>query len=190
MFLIHRPSSEEIDRFLGAAKNLSLSYQPIGLAQSNPRDFKIDEAIAEIGQGESAFASAKAALKSWRHFELGWVQLFPCRAPIEPQTTVAVLARHLGLWSLNACRVVYSIDDATGGNFGFAYGTLTEHAECGEELFEVAFDRGSGQVSYRIRAVSKPRAALAKIGYPFTRLFQDRFRRDSIRAMKRAVAAA
>src|ERR1051325_716217 len=187
MFLIHRPSAKEIERFLDTAKNLSLSYQPIGLAQSNPRDFKIDEATAVIGQGKSEFESARTALKTWRHFELGWVQLFPRHAPIEPETNVAVLARHLGLWSLNACRVVYSIGDETGVKFGFAYGTLTEHAERGEELFEVAFDQTSGQVNYRIRAVSQPRPVLAQIGYPFTRLFQNRFRRDSIRAIKRAV---
>jgi hypothetical protein len=41
------------------------------------------------------------------------------------------------------------------------------------------------EVTYRIRAVSKPRAALALAGYPITRLFQERFRRDSIAAMKR-----
>lgn len=190
MFLTRRPSSEEIDRFLDAAKHLSLSYQPIGLAQSNPRDFKSDAVTAVIGHGESLFELARAALKNWRHFELGWVQLFPRHALTEPETNVAVLARHLGLWSLNACRVVYLLGDETGDSFGFAHGTLTEHAERGEELFEVAFDRGSEQVTYRIRAVSKPRAVLAQIGYPFTRLFQDRFRRDSIAAMKRAVAAA
>src|SRR6188768_3076153 len=39
-----------------------------------------------------------------------------------------------GFWSLNGCRVLYHLD---GGDtrFGFAYGTLTNHAEAGEELF-------------------------------------------------------
>src|SRR5581483_4859117 len=44
-----------------------------------------------------------------------------------------------------------------------------------------------GAEIYRIRAVSKPRAALARIGYPITRMFQARFRRDSIHPMQRAV---
>jgi uncharacterized protein (UPF0548 family) len=98
-----------------------------------------------------------------------------------------VLVHHLGLWSLNGCRIVYSVGDGES-SFGFAYGTLTNHAEMGEEIFEISLNPESEQVIYRIRAVSKPRAILARIGYPYTRLCQARFRRDSIAAMKRAVA--
>jgi len=42
-------------------------------------------------------------------------------------------------------------------------------------------------VIYRIRAVSKPRAMLVRIGYPYARIAQARFRRDSIAALKRAI---
>jgi uncharacterized protein (UPF0548 family) len=48
------------------------------------------------------------------------------------------LARHYGFWSLNACRVVYVVDDrGAQPRYGFAYGTLMEHAETGEERFTV-----------------------------------------------------
>jgi len=70
---------------------------------------------------------------------------------------VAVLIRHLGFWSLNGARVVSRIGGTgTAGSFGFAYGTLTNHAEHGEESFEVALDPRSGDVTYRIKAVSWP----------------------------------
>ena len=36
--------------------------------------------------------------------------------------------------------------------FGFAYGTLTNHAESGEELFEVFLDPQRADVIYRILA--------------------------------------
>jgi uncharacterized protein (UPF0548 family) len=143
-----------------------------------------------IGQGEEAFQRARMALRKWRQFELGWVELFPRAASIEKDTNVAVLVRHLGFWSLNACRVVYHLGDLEEGwVFGLAYGTLTNHAECGEEIFEVSFNPQTKAVTYRIRAASKPRALAARIGYPLTRRFQDRFRRDSIAAVKRAMAA-
>ena len=101
---------------------------------------------------------------------------------------VAVLVRHLGVWSLNGCRVLELTGDRESGPlFGFFYGTLTNHAEMGEELFEVNLNATTGEVTYRIRAFSKPRAALARIGYPITRSLQARFRRDSIAAMQRAV---
>ena len=55
------------------------------------------------------------------------------------------------------------------GRFGFAYGTLTNHAEAGEELFEVWLDARTDQVMYRIRAISRPRAVLARLGYRIVR---------------------
>jgi uncharacterized protein (UPF0548 family) len=59
----------------------------------------------------------------------------------------------------------------------------------GEEIFELVLEPESERVIYRIRAVSKPRAALARIGYPITRVFQERFRRDSLIALRRALRA-
>jgi uncharacterized protein (UPF0548 family) len=71
--------------------------------------------------------------------------------------------------------------------FGFAYGTLVNHVEQGEEIFEVSLRPETHEVVYRIRAVSRPRAVLARLGYPAVRMFQARFRRDSGEAMRRAV---
>ncbi len=183
---IRRPSPKQIAEFITQSRNLPLSYHPIGIAQADPPGFKVDEVSAVIGRGPAIFEDAKLALTKWRQFALGWVELFPLEASIEPDRSVAVLARHLGCWSLNGCRVVYLIDE-DARRFGFAYGTLTNHAECGEEIFEVSMNE-SDEVIYRIRAVSKPRAAFARIGYPITRLFQAKFRRDSIAAMRRAVS--
>jgi len=191
MFLTHRPSPREIEEFINQSRHLSLSYEQVGIAKQSPAGFSIDEASGVLGQGAQTFELAKLALTEWRHFDLGWVELFPRRAAIEPETVVAVLVHHLGFWSLNGCRVVYGIGEMKAGtNFGFAYGTLTSHAEMGEESFEVLLEPESEQVVYRIRAVSRSRAALARIGYPLTRVFQERFRKDSIRALQRAIQAA
>ena len=189
MFLARRPSPQDVDRFLRAASELSLSYNPIGLAKQNHDGFSVDEEDTIIGSGEAAFQRPRQALAGWTHFAVGWVELFPRGAAISPGTDVAVLARHVGFWSLNACRVVYSIGGPDDTEFGFAYGTLIEHVECGEEIFKIRFQPESGDVSYLIRAASKPRAVLAKLGYPLARSLQARFRRDSTRALARAIAA-
>jgi uncharacterized protein (UPF0548 family) len=189
MFLIRRPSQDEISEFLDQSRDLALSYDPVGIARQSPKGFNADLASAVIGHGRETFERAKTALAQWRHYEMGWVELFPHRASIEPGTVVAVLVRHLGLWSLNGCRVVYGIGDRqTGSSFGFAYGTLTNHAELGEEIFEVLLEPESEEVVYRIQAVSKPHAAMARIGYPIARYFQERFRRDSLSALQRAIS--
>ena len=124
---------------------------------------------------------------AWKQFDIGWVETFPRHAPVEVGTVVAVLIQHLGFWSLNGCRVLYTVGG--DGRFGFAYGTLTNHAESGEELFDVFLDPESDEVRYRIRATSKRQAALARIGQPIARALQARFRRDSAAVMKRAILA-
>jgi uncharacterized protein (UPF0548 family) len=189
MFLIRRPSPAQIDRFLAESRGLPLSYVPVGLVRQPPEGFSVDEAAVVVGHGEAAFGRAKTALREWKQFDLGWVEVFPSGAPIDPGTTVAVLARHLGFWSMHGCRVVYRLGGDDGLESGFGYGTLTNHGEEGEETFSVAFDPASSAVSYRIRAVSRPRALLARLGYPLTRAFQARFRRDSAAAVSRAVGA-
>jgi uncharacterized protein (UPF0548 family) len=187
MFLARRPSRETIDRFLLDSQDLPLSYGPIGIVTTGTARRRLDEATVAIGRGETDFARARAALMAWKQFDIGWIETFPRHAPVAAGTVVAVLIRHLGFWSLNGCRVVYSVgclDDAA--RFGFAYGTLTNHAEAGEELFEVFIDPRTEEVMYRIRAISWPNTMLARVGQPIVRTLQARFRRDSAAVMKRA----
>ena len=188
MFLGHRPSPSEIQAFIVASRELPLSYEPVGLAGQDAAGFTLDAEEAIVGHGDAAFERAKVALSEWRHFELGWVEVFPASAGIAPGTVVAVLVRHLGFWSLNGCRVVYSIAGDDPPEAGFGYGTLTNHAESGEEIFKVSLRPRTGEVTYGIRAASRPRALPARLGYPVTRSLQARFRRDSAAAMARAIA--
>ena len=192
MFVAHRPSSREIARFIDESRALPLSYGPVGVAATGAAGFRLDEQTVTIGAGAGAYERAAAALAAWRHFELGWVDVYPKAAPTTDGTIVAVAIRHFGFWSLNGCRVVYQTGEGrpVGGampkRFGFAYGTLPNHAESGEEVFEVRFEPETGAVTYRIRAASRPRALLARAGFPLTRLLQARFRRDSALALQRA----
>jgi len=72
--------------------------------------------------------------------------------------------------------------------FGFAYGTLEEHAESGEERFTVEWNRDEDKVWYDILAFSRPRQMLAKLGYPLSRLLQKRFAEGSKAAMVQTVS--
>jgi uncharacterized protein (UPF0548 family) len=185
MFFAQRPSREAIDRFVRDSQDLPISYGPIGIVNGETPCRDLDEATVTIGRGRTDFERAKSALAAWKQFDIGWVEVVPRHAPVEVGTVVAVLIRHLGFWSLNGCRVLYTVGG--DGRFGFAYGTLTNHAESGEELFEVRLDPGNDDVTYRIRATSRPQAVLARIGQPIVRRLQARFRRDSASAMKRAM---
>jgi uncharacterized protein (UPF0548 family) len=186
VFLIRRPSFEEIERFLHDSRDLPLSYGQAGILGTNIHSGRRDERLVPIGKGREAFASARSALMEWKHFDLGWVELFPAMAPIEVGTVVGVLIRHLGFWSLNGCRIV-AVSQAEPTRFGFTYGTLPNHCEAGEERFEVFLDDMTGQVMYRIHAISWANASLARVGQPIVRVLQERFRRQSVARMRRAI---
>jgi uncharacterized protein (UPF0548 family) len=190
MFLARRPTVAVIERFLRDSQDLPLSYGPTGLVRDVPVGRPFDEQVVAIGRGEEDFKRARAALMAWKQFDIGWVELFPRQALVEIGTVVAVVIRHLGFWSMNGARVLYHVDGADHGRFGYAYGTLTNHAESGEELFEVFLDAATGDVSYRIRAISWPQSMLATLGAPWVRVLQARFRRHSAAAMARAARAA
>jgi len=143
-----------------------------------------DRSSIQLGAGVEAWTRARNAVRSWRMFDLGWVELHDPSTPIEVGATVAVLVGSMGLWSLNAARIVYVIDEPE--RFGFAYGTLPDHAESGEELFLVTRD-GAGAVSYEITADSRPNQLAAKLAYPWVRTLQKRFARCSLEAMQRAM---
>jgi uncharacterized protein (UPF0548 family) len=137
------------------------------------------------------FRAAVAALRRWEQFRLGWVEAWPPDTPIQKGEVVAVMGRAVGVWWVNACRVVYAVDeDGLVARFGFAYGTLPGHVESGEERFLVEWDRADGGVWYDVLAFSRPNHVLTRLGYPVVRRLQRRFGRDSAAAMLRAAAPA
>jgi uncharacterized protein (UPF0548 family) len=193
LFLLGEPSEARISGFLLSQRGAPLSYAEAGASRTGASElagYAVDHNRARLGEGEETFDRAAGALRAWRMFDVGWIEIFPPDAPIEAGMTVAVLARYYGLWSLNACRIVYLIDEDDGEirRYGFAYGTLSEHAERGEERFVVEWRRDDGSVHYDLYAFSRPNHLLAKIGYPLSRRVQNRFARDSLQAMGRAAA--
>lgn len=190
MLLFHDPKPEEIDRFLAAQHGSSFSYPEVEATRKGaPPYYKVDHNRVRLGTGEEAFRIAVAALRQWKMFDLGWVRLAWPGAPIQEGTVVAVVARTAGFWTLNAARIVYTLDETDGPvhRFGFAYGTLRDHAETGEERFSIEYHRFDGGVWYDLYAFSRPRLWLAQIGYPLSRVYQKRFARDSKAVMLRAV---
>ena len=192
MFSATRPDAEAIHRFLTAQRQLPYSYGEIGATKTiPPSEYDIDHNRIQLGTGHEVFTRAKGAVRRWEMFNLGWLQLQTPAAPIAVDTTVAVLAHVWSIWILNACRIVYVIDD-TGpiDIFGFAYGTLPGHAERGEERFTVQWHHADDSVWYDILAFSRPNHWLTRLGYLYVRRLQKRFARASQQAMLSAVSRA
>jgi uncharacterized protein (UPF0548 family) len=188
LFLFSEPSTQRISRFLDAQRDAPFSYDEVGASRGDakaPAGYALDHNRVRLGEGRETFDRAVAALYAWKMFDLGWAGVVPEGAPIEVGTTVAVLARHYGFHSLNPCRISYTIEQ-DGGELvrrGFAYGTLPDHGEKGEERFTVEWRRRDGSVFYDLYAFSRPNQLLAKLGYPLARHLQHRFAKDSLQAM-------
>lgn len=189
MFCLSKPARDVIDTFISAQRTRPFSYPEIGSTRGRPPfGYNVDHNRICLGQGRNAFAAARTAIRSWEMFKMPWIELCWPDTPIEINATVAVLASHLGFWSLNACRIVYVIEEFSSvEKYGFAYGTLQGHAEFGEERFTVEYNQTDQSVWYDLYAFSRPGLA-ACIGYPFSRALQRRFSRDSKTAMQTAVA--
>jgi len=190
MFLLKRPDGKAVDRFLADCRYDGFSYPEIGATKITAAPgYNIDHNRIRIGIGKTAFDRAQVAIRNWKMFEMEWVKLFYDNTPIEIGQTVAILVKHFGFYSLNAARIVYVLDEeAEVQHFGFAYGTLKDHGEVGEERFSVEFHRVSGEVWYDLYAFSRPGSLLAKIGHPLSRYLQKAFARDSKLAMRNAVS--
>ena len=191
MLFLRRPTEETIRESLAAQARLDLTYAAVGgTATAPPADYIVDHTRIKLGEGEQVFVAAKKALERWQQFRLGWLEATPDDTPIKEGQVVAILARSIGLWWLNACRIVAVVEEeGPVKRFGFAYGTLPGHAGSGEERFLVEWDRQEGSVWYDILAFSRPRHVLARLGYPWVRRVQKRFGRESAAVMCRLLGA-
>ncbi|HET6670996.1 MAG TPA: DUF1990 domain-containing protein [Pyrinomonadaceae bacterium] len=189
MFLLTKPSLARIQDLVAAHKDVPFSYPEVGATRTTPPPgYTVDHNRVQLGFGEECFKRAVSAIRSWKQFDLGWVQALPVESPLEVNAAVGVLARHLGFWSFNVSRVVYVIDEhGPIVKFGFAYGTLQTHVERGEERFTVEWHRDDDSVWYDILAFSRPNRIIVKFGSPYARTLQRRFARESLRAMLHAV---
>jgi len=187
VLLIRQPSNHLVREFIASQSDRPFSYSEVGATAAVPPDgYKVDHNRIKLGAGKATFQTAVAALRAWEQFNLGWVGIVPSNAPIEVGTTVAVQASVLGVWSLNACRIVYLLDEKDTelkAHFGFAYGTLPDHAERGEERFSIEW-HGDDSVWYDIYAFSRPQNPLVKLSFPYARRLQRRFARESLAKMK------
>ena len=184
MFMLREPNEEDVARFIASQRDLPFTYAEVGATNTTPpAGYNVDHNRIQLGNGEATFHGAIEALQKWRHFELGWVVIVPPGVRVEVGATVAVKARAFGTWSLSAARVVYMVEE--NRRFGFAYGTLPDHVEKGEERFLVEWLEDDS-VWYDILAFSRPRHPLVRLSAPLARRLQRQFARDSLIQMRSA----
>ncbi len=173
---LKKPSPECLLARLDSWKDEPLSYRPPLAA-----GFIADDHAVRLGFGEDVWSSACQALDSWQMFP-EWAQVARLNEQGQkPGQIVAMVVSICGLWWVNPCRILWRCDSPS--THGFVYGTLPQHAECGEEMFAIE-RRDDDSVWYMIRAFSHPRHWMAWAAFPLARWWQCRFVRDSQARMK------
>lgn len=187
-----RPAARTVEAVRLRNANAPFSYSRVGATRDGqPDDWFSESRGTAVGSGLSDYQAAVGAMRSWQMFALSWVCIHDATAPIREGEVVAFTSRQLGLWSIHTCRIVYTVDEVEDSlrRFGFAYGTLQDHAVAGEERFTVTWDAKTDAVRYEITKFSLPQYALLRVAGPLTRSIQARFTTDSFAAMHAAVNA-
>lgn len=171
------PTKAQLDTLIESQRSDELTYNKYNLQR-----FDHDKNQILLGSGNEIWAAAKQAMKQWAMFPDGWAQIYYQNPIFKKGDIVVMNARAFGIWWLNAARILTVLDDEN--HYGFAYGTLPNHVEMGEELFQISMNE-HGEVYYSITAFSKPRFWALRWTYPLSRYFQKKFVRDSLHKMKR-----
>ena len=190
MISLTEPSETDVRRILDEQRERPFSYSEIGASRNGaPPGYPVNHHRSPLGRGEKDYQRAIDAIRSWRMYDLNWTRLYSPDTPIEPGRTVAIVARHFGFWSLNVCRIIYVLDDSASlKRYGFAFGTLPEHVEQGEERFAVELVE-DGSVWFELFAFARARHPLARMAPPLAALLQRRFAREAAAAIQRFVGA-
>ena len=180
---LHRPTDTELVAFLASAIG-GLSYPEVGATRSAARipGYDNDHNKICLGEGEAVFRRACGALTRWEHFPAHWVRIGPATPPVRVGQRVAMQAHAFGLTWISAAQIIYLLDEPR--RFGFAYGTLHAHVECGEERFLIEW-LPDNTVWYSLVAFSRPRRWFIRLGYPLARRLQKRFVHDSFASLRR-----
>jgi uncharacterized protein (UPF0548 family) len=181
VFSFARPDATRLRLVLDAQARAPLTYPESGGTQWTELPAGYTHDRYRIPLGNRVFEIAKRGIREWRaHVDSG-VVVFPADAAIEPDTNVVLGMRVGPLYAIAACRIVYVCDEVD--RFGFAYGTLPEHPESGEEAFIVDQD-AAGQVSFTITAFSRPASALTRLAGPIARGLQQRATKGYLDALR------
>ena len=176
-------SSSQLEALIAKSRLASPTYPEIGASTSEilPSGYHHVRVEERIGHA-TAFNRAVEGLRTWVAHEGAGLRIFP-PDPIVPGATV-IAVTSMGPAQLAApCRIVAVFKEPD--YFGFAYGTLPGHPECGEESFVV--ERRDTSTYFAVRAFSRPIDPLARLSGPVGRAVQRSVTRRYVSALRRFV---
>jgi uncharacterized protein (UPF0548 family) len=178
--------ASHLDRVRAEYARAMLTYPEAGATKGElPAGYEHTTRRVRAGSGDRVFADASESLLSWNmHRRSGLSVAADGRAAVD---STVVLGLGYRLVAVIPCRVVYVIDEP--GRAGFAYGTLPDHPEQGEERFVVTQDE-TGTVWFEITVFSRPGGVLIRCVQPAAKVIQSIWTRRYERALVDSTAQA
>lgn len=175
----------QLHRLLVRYEQADVTYPEIGATRGQlPAGYRHTRRRAALGSGRDVFVRASAALLSWEMHRRSGLAVAADGAAATGDTVVLGFGPSPAL--VVPCRVIYEVDETD--RRGFAYGSLPDHPERGEESFVVTMD-GPGNVWLEIVAFSRPALALARVAGPIARGLQVMATRRYERTLTEMVSA-
>ncbi|MFS0701756.1 DUF1990 family protein [Cellulomonas sp. 179-A 4D5 NHS] len=160
----------------------TLTYPEVGasLTDALPTGYHHERHRVVLGTGRALFERSAAAVVGWDLHRRAGIVPDPGTPPAATGLDVDLRASLGPVVVRVPCRVVALVDDPD--RRGFAYGTLTGHAECGEEAFVVTVD-AQDVVRLDVVAFSRPGRWYTRVGAPLARAAQRSVTRRYLRAL-------
>ncbi|CAM5286875.1 DUF1990 domain-containing protein [Streptomyces tanashiensis] len=165
----------------------SLTYREVGATRTPeelPADYHHLRHSTVVGRGRAAFETAGAAVTTWRMHRASGARVHSDAERAWPGVRLEVA---LGAGPLRLgvpCAVIWTAYEKD--RVGFAYGTLSGHAECGEESFVVELEP-DGTVRFTVTAFSRPAAWYTRLAGPLVPRLQHAYARRLGRTLARLV---
>lgn len=175
------PSETTMQQWIVKSRSRDFTYENVGATRGSfPTGYRIGRHVAEVGRGFEDFKHGSELLARWQQFDLPWLRLNSSDNAVEG-AVVLVIAKILGVTTVNPCRVVYAThtDDVELASFSYACGTLPGHDVQGEERFELEWCKSTDRVTFRIESFSRPFTLPAKTLAFIARQKQRQFRHES-----------
>lgn len=189
MLFFLKPDPLKIKKVLVEASTSAYTYSEVGSTACDatvPKGYSENHYQKFLGMGKNIFNAGKTALSICEMYHMKFVELHLLNKTLEPEQgmSMAVVARHFGLWSINPIRIVYKGERNINGDtqFSLAVGTLAGHEEKGEERFSIRLSKEM-KVFYEIFSFNTPAGILPKLAYPLEKIVLRSFSRDSAAAV-------
>jgi uncharacterized protein (UPF0548 family) len=184
MIVIRPSNARAMESLFNSLTHLEPNYPEVGtsIQGTSPSGFRIHHYEIELLAREDVFTRAVAGLQSWQAHRIPRISIYPRSPAVRLGESLILEIGPRAIAMAAPCRIVHVIEEPN--RYGFAYGTLPGHPECGEESFVVS-RLTTGRVVFEVSGFSRPGNSIVRLSGPIARTIQTSATNSYLRALKK-----